>query len=225
VKSQAVDEIQRGLILNEVAHVLKIEPAEVRRLMDRLEPRRPTVAVAPRQSPAKDDARDGEQSAWVHVLEVALNEPAMLSLFEGEPQVSRIQDQRDRRIAMALTASAAELGDFRMADVLARLRDGRDSERAGELARRGAERGNFEGTMRVALERIQRALQFEDYEKSRRELLDVAQEDSNALMAATMKEHRHFAPRRMIRSAVRGPDIPGETLAHNVAQETRVELP
>jgi hypothetical protein len=221
VRSQAVDEIQRGLILNEVAHVLKIEPAEVRRLMDRVMGRKaPGAAALPARSPAPDEARDGEQAAWAHVLEVALNEPATLSMFDGKPNASRIQDARDRRIAAALLAAAAEAPEFRIADVLARLRDEQDAERVSELARRGAERGNFDATMRVALERIGQAARREEYEASRGRMLAMAAPDADTSLSETMKEHRHFAPRRMIRSAVAGVKVGSEVLTDNVAKQT-----
>lgn len=215
----AVDVIQRGLLVNQVAHLLRMDGREVDRLMTRLQGKRlgratgPEAAIGPK---APTPPLDGEQSAWARVLGVALNESGVLRTAGELPDVSRIADERDRRIAGIMGEVARELGEFRPADVLARVHDPADAERVAELARRGATYygANYEETFRLALERMRDAADADEVDRSKRKLSDAAQEDGGADAREQLanihrgiKERRHFLPRRLARQPIGGTDF------------------
>jgi len=207
-RTGAVDVIQRGLLVNQVAHLLRMDGREVDRLMFRLQ----VPQTVPRVEPAKgaggrsSPPPDGVQTAWTHWLEVVLNEPGVLPTGGALPDRSWIRDGRDRRIAGAVFELAESVGGFRLADVLARLNDPGDVDRLTELVEEGRKRGNYEATFRLALERIRGASVSQEVDQSKR-LLQVTQgEEGSPEVARThlahihqrMKERRHYVPRRMI---------------------------
>ncbi len=205
--TSAVDVIQRGLLVNQVAHLLRMNRAEVDRLLVQRQKRRP----ASRGFPAKneDEGRhrsppaDEEQSAWVRVLEVVLGDPEATAVPAPFPDVAEISDSRDRRIAEIVAGLANGSGSFVLADVLSRCQDPGDAERVEELARRGAARGNYEGTLRLALERIRCARRNAATRHGTVPLVSAEGEEKtvedsrNSLVAFAegVREHRHFVPR------------------------------
>ncbi len=229
--SRAVDAIQRGLLTNQVAKVLGVSPADVHREMQRSMSRRhggvPVGSVlqgdGPRAAPP-----DCEQAAWTHILEVALNEPGLLATVVGELNVASIIDVRDRRIAGVVVGLSNELGEFRLADVLARCHEPGDAERIEELVTRGLARGNYDSTLRLAFERIRLATRSRDVDDAARRLLEqtpgvgTAEERSEERDAVHdgLKERRHFAPRRFVRRRLeRGGKDATDTAAQDAALE------
>ena len=224
--SRAVDAIQRGLLANQVAHLLRIDPKEVHQLIARIQSQRrnePSGPPAGTGGPGPAAPLDGEQAAWLQVLEVVLNEPGLLATVDGPLEPERIVDDRDRRIAEVVMGLRDELGKFCLADMLARCHEPADAERATELTQRGAARGNYESTLRLAVERLRRASRFRGVEQDARMLCESTSngETSRGIRSHLetvgdgLKEHRHFAPRRLIRRAVDGvgtdaADVPDE---------------
>lgn len=227
--AEALDAIQKGLLVNQVAHLLRMDRDEVGRLMVATQStRRSASSGGPEKTASAQPGppRDAEQAAWVVVLEVLLNEPGLIGVFDDRPDPARIADERDRRIAGWMFEAAREFGEFRASDVLARSSDSADAERIAELATRGDARGNYEATLRLALERIRQAAQGEGLERARHNLLDAQRGDERAVAdddLATFVDgsrlHRHFGPRRMIRRAAEAP-IPGPTTAVDGATNT-----
>ncbi len=214
--ARAVDAIQQGLLVNQVAHLLRMDHDDVRRQLGRSRPSRPARLSQGEDSTARrPPPRDATQAAWTHLLEVVLNEPALLSIAEGEADPSGIADEQDRRIAAVVFEAARRPEEYRLGDVLARCHNGGDAGRVAELARRGAERGNYEATLRVALHTLGRAARDAEVEESRQRLLaasaGVAGQEVTAdgeRLSVGMREHRHFAPRRLIRRTVGSGSIP-----------------
>lgn len=213
VNTAAVDAIQRGLLVNQIAHLLRIEGDEVSRLMSGLRSSRSDPMSAANQGTVPQRStvpRDEEQAVWVHVLEVLLNKPDLLSMVEFVPDAARITDPRHRRIATALFDAGRSGGPVTLADVLARLHDPEDAQRVAELIDRGAARGNFEGTLRLALERLGKTVRGSAVEQSRKRLLDAAAarnpspqtDEDRRIMLDGVSKHRHYVPRRMVRGAV-----------------------
>ena len=152
VAGQAVDPIQRGLLINQVAHVVRLERNEVERMLRGMRPR--SVTATPRgvalgvkvSQPTSSIAavpngvtvvNDPARRAWDRVLEVLLNEPGLLTVVGALPDLSGIADDRDRRIAGIVLELNETLGEFRLNDVLARCQDPADADtRAGAM--RGA---------------------------------------------------------------------------------------
>lgn len=187
--AQAMDAIQRGLLINQVAHLLQMGREEISRLM-KPRPLRPSAPAAATRDAVTANTlrpRNEEQAAWTHVLEILLNEPALLHGFEQAAGFERIMNECDRRIAIALRDLSAESQEVRLTDVLARCSDTGDAERIGELVRRGAARGNFAATLRLAASRIAKHGKIES--------------------AEAVQTYRHFAPKRMVRGVVGGSSI------------------
>ncbi len=209
VGAQAVDAIRYGLLVNQIAHLLGIEKTEVSRLMERSRPRRPSAAPVSSAAPggvAVPRVTTAEQAAWVHVLEVLLNCPDGFGMLEPDPDVNRIADLRDRRIAAAVFAAAEGAAGFELADVLSRLHDPGDAARVIELVERGAARGNYQATLTLALERLNQGRREREVEESRRLLLQPVAtgsgqqaQDAERRLSDSAKEHCHYVPRRMRR--------------------------
>lgn len=206
--SAAIDAIQLGLIVNQIAHLLHVDRDDVRRMIQprRVRRRGPGIVAAV----SKEKKRHRTSAAWVTVLEVLLNEPALASSVAGKVDLERISDERDRYIAAAVLEAAGDPETYRLSDVLARCRDTADTERVEELVRAGAARGRFEQTLQVALYRLEMETNSHDIEESRNKLMAGAVlsgsaspadlEVSKKISAATYG-HCHFGPRRMIRQA------------------------
>lgn len=232
IETGAVDEIQRGLIVNQVAHVLNLDGREVHRLLSRLRPKRSgSTGAQSAQSGGSSGGPQGElHRAWVTLLEVALAEPGVLCEVDAVPDPGGVASACDRRLAGIVLALREQLGEFRLADVLARCDDPEDVERATELARRGAERGNFEDTLRLALVRIHRATAERETDRTRAKLLDATK--SAALDENTKEElaaiqdgalrRRHYVPRRLVARAI---DDPAPIAADSPQDSGSVEHP
>ncbi len=192
VGARAVDAIQYGLLLNQIAHLLGIDRTQVAQLMERSRSTSSGAGTTP--AATSPDVRSEEQAVWAHWLEVLLACPGAPSRMESWPDVSRISDRRDRRIAQALTEAARASASWGLADVLARCHEPGDAERIGELVERGCERGNFAATLELALERLRRGEAEGRMDGERREL--------SAPVVDGMRDHRHFAPRRFRRQAL-----------------------
>ena len=221
VEARAIDAIQRGLVVNQVAHLLRMDRWEVDRTMRQMRPTRSVnKAVGSASSPASAKApNDQEQAAWTHLLEVVLSQPSVLS-GDGAgklPDVERIEDECDRRIAVAAFELARKEDAFQLADLLARLSEVEDLDRVSELAHRGAERGNFQKRFDLALERIDRSRDFADAERCRAtrtasaspdEGFEERREELAAIhRGATQHRGAGFSPRRLIRQTRAGQNV------------------
>ncbi|MCH8149750.1 MAG: toprim domain-containing protein [Planctomycetes bacterium] len=215
LEAGAVDEIQRGLLVNQVAHVLNLDGREVHRLLSRLRPKRSgSPGVESAQRVDSSGSPQGElQCAWVTLLEVVLAEPGALCEVDSVPDPGGVASACDRRLAGVVLALREQLGEFRLADVLARCADAEDVERATELARRGAERGNYADTLRLALLRIHRATAERESDRSRAKLLDAPNSGASDRktkegLAAVQDggvHRRHFLPRHLVGRAIEDP--------------------
>ncbi len=202
----AVDAIQRGLLVNQVARLLKTDPQEVHSLVARLRSKRgrgvPGQVTLPKAAPPTGE----EQTAWRHVLEVLLNKPGALGAVGSLPDAEQIVDQRDRRIAKIVFERAEKLAEFGIADVLAGCQEPGDAERVAQLAQRGTG-GNHEAKLRLACERIRRADRARQLDKSKRRFLGTTGDGEEAKEARAtletiqkgLKEGHPYVPRRLNR--------------------------
>lgn len=205
--TNAVDAIQRGLLVNQVAHLLGMSQADISSMMARLPGRQRSRAASPsdgsRQSRPSAPA-SAEQSAWGHVLEVLLNEPGLWSSADPLPDPGRIQNDRDRRIAAAVVGLADTVGEFRLADALAKFDDESDVARALELARRGAARENYAQTFSRAIQQIHHAMEDERVDLTRQECVassstepsDKGLDEPLERFGHDVRAHRSYIPRR-----------------------------
>ncbi len=201
----AVDVIHRGLMVNQVAHLLQMDAREVDRLVGgrrtRAGVQRGGALPVMRGNEAVPAGED--QAAWTNALEVFLAEPGLAPEILNLPDGETIADERDRRIAAVVRTLIEQVGEFRLAEVLGRCTEEADVHRAAELAARGAHRGNYEATLRVALQRIRRVLEWQDMEANKRRLLanDITDDEAMVELATIqekLRDRKHYAPRRLI---------------------------
>ncbi len=201
----AVDAIQRGLLVNQVAHLLRMDSSEVNRLIVGLSPRRSqddslSEPGARAGSNRREMPSSSEHAAWTRLLEVLLIEPGAVPEIGLLPDIESMTDERDRRLAKIALALKDQLGEFRLSDVLARCDSPEDARRAGVLARVGSERGNYVATATLAIERILCAREQNELEHRKAALLGegLEEEERTANLAAiyeAAKRRGHFAPR------------------------------
>jgi DNA primase len=206
----SVDVIQRGLISNRLAKLLQLDSLEVNELIIRFQRKRRSRPVEAARDVLGTNRRipvDSEQLALTHVLEVLLNEPGLVSAVDPFPDVTRIADLRCRRIAGHVQNLARTVGEFRLDDVLACCHEPEDAAHATDLAQRGAARGNYEATLKLAVERIGRFARDRTREQARQALTEgnSSKQDSkerNAhlrMIHERLKERSHYAPARKMR--------------------------
>jgi DNA primase len=202
--ANALDAIRKGLLVNQLAHLLRLDRAEVVRLMASQPSGRAAAQNESIRTAEKLAApRDAEQGAWVHLLEVLLNEPGLLGSLSEWPDTARIIGARDRRIAEWIFDCARNFGDFTLTDVLARAQDGDDAARIAELATRGQAVGNFEASFQVAVQRLKQYGATLKLDSARRSLMESPEGEGSELevYADGVRRHRHFGPLRLVRQA------------------------
>jgi DNA primase len=202
----SVDVIQRGLLVNQVAHLLRMDSNEVRKLIRQQTPRPqggPPLEKAVAGSGNRLGREDEEQAAWGHLLGAVLNEPGLLGAANGKLDVTRIRNEVDRRVAERVLELFGRVGDFRLADLLAVCHDPGELTRVMALSEQGAARANYEATFQLALARVVRRsgsiLPGNGPSVSDESTGDPESRESLQAFSDAVRTHRHFAPRRMIR--------------------------
>lgn len=150
-QSGSLDEISRGAIFARLAGLAEIPVADVHRLYDR-RMRRPVSRSSPAAGPnaaatpaeVDDQARDEEQDGLRIMLEVLLNEPGLFEAVRDVFAPQRFRDRGDARIAQVVADLAETVGEFHLAEVIARFEDPQLTSRATELALAGERIGNFQ---------------------------------------------------------------------------------
>lgn len=154
----SIDAIQRGLLINQIAHLLSLDAAEVRTLLADAERRIASSSATGGSAGSRQSAmRPIASTEWRQLLQVALCESGVLLAKDRWPDPDGIDDERDRRIAHMIFDLAQRIGEFTLADVLSACRVEGDAEYVASLAQRGLDRGNFEATLDIALSKIERA--------------------------------------------------------------------
>lgn len=200
----AVDVIQRGLMVNQVAHVLGMDRSEVSRLLTQRRGKPMSAPLPVSASAGRDIAgrpHDAEQAAWETLLEATLAEPAAMAR-DAWPDLLGIANLLDRRIASICRELSGSLGEFGLPDVLVRLDSDDHVRRASELTERGLARGNIEATMAAALEKLRGAERRRELDKSKERLQQGDGLDNQRTELANiqngLRERRNFAPRRFV---------------------------
>jgi len=210
----AIDNIQRGLLVDQVALLLGLARSERERLhhdLAELGRRRRNRGPSPTRTSElgrREPPVDEEQAAWTRVLEVLLNEPSAADAEALLLDVERVADDRDRRIAAAVFGLLERDRQFVLADVLARLHEPLDAQRVEKLTRDGEARGNYINTLRLAVERIRRASDEKELELGRQRCVGAKTaegpfEDSRDELESYndgVQRHRHFVPRKWQRA-------------------------
>jgi len=203
---QAVDPVQRGLVLNQISKLLSIAPEQVHRVVSSLvrQARRggPPTDSRPLPGPREIDA---EQVALREVLEVLLNEPSYYDSVAEQFDPAAFSDPDLAAVARQVVDLARSQGDFRLAQLIARFEEPRFGRLITDLQSAGERRGNFAATIEGAIGRLQevRAARAA-YQIAVRLKQDGGSGDQEDLLRVyeASRSHRHFAPRRHL--AARG---------------------
>ncbi len=205
----AMDPIQRGLIANRIASLVGAEPREIHNLLTKTRPRRVTAQASVSADAVQTTStkpHDGIQAAWADLIGTLLIEPGLLSEIGNWPDLETIAGTLDRKIAEEVIDLFEEFGEFKLHEVFARFRDPADIRRIAELAERAQLRGNTSATVNVALHRIRQGDSAKAEDSARERLNDDSAQDDRDVrddalrtIHGSLKELRHFAPRRMLR--------------------------
>lgn len=194
-RTGAVDAIQRGLLVNQVAVLLHLSPRDVHGLLRDAERRSRRGHGHAGDPTGRDDARatpvSGDRAAWRRVLGVLLNAPASVANLAATPDPDPVRDTPEGRIASLVLGMIADHTDVTVSDVLARCEDPGDARLVSELARRGVALGNYDATLAVAVEQLERGT-TSDASRSPRERL------ASLSARAVGRPRRGFAPRRKV---------------------------
>lgn len=215
----AMDVIQRGLMVNQVAHVLHMDRSEVHRLLA-ASGRSGSSGTKPQGLTAPSRPHDPVQAAWESLLEAALADPAAADVGNW-PDSSGIADAQVRALVEACRELSDGGGVFSLADLMACLPDGELGRRAGEMAERGLARGHIVATRTAALSRLHSARRVRELEESKLRLHQGSGTIDDRTELATihdrLRERRGFAPRRFVaslpvREEPEGPSKPTSTM-------------
>ncbi len=208
VNAGAVDVIQRGLILNQIAKLLSLPSAEVYGRLGAIQKRLSRLRVAPALAETPEAAAlrrtEARQTALRHIVEVLINEPRYVGqvgdVFEREsiedPVLSRIA-----REVLAWCRQEPEDGQWRLDVLLSRFEDVRFGQWVTDLRSAGLKRGNYRLTIEGALECIRRADRVEKAARAaqaapeaRRQADREAENRALAALTEGARRHRHFSP-------------------------------
>lgn len=202
--AEALDAIRKGLLVNQLAHLLRLDRAEVAALVASHSPQPRKSLARPANQAEVVSPPNSEEAAWIRLIEIFLNEPGLLGTLDNWPDPNRITDARDRRIAQWVFDCARSFGEFSLRDVLARAQDSDDAARVAELAVRGQTLGNYQASFEALMERLQGYETQTKLDQARTCLLQEPQHQGQELeiYAEGVSRHRHFGPRRLVRQAV-----------------------
>jgi DNA primase len=133
----AIDAIQQGIIVGQLANLLELPAERVRGLLyDRAQHvRRQAVETVSRRL---DRPRSAEQAALVEILRLVIAQPEYYAQLGEEFDADRIEEPAYRRIAEHMRAVATKRGGFVLADLLARLTDTNEADLLTDLATEGS---------------------------------------------------------------------------------------
>ncbi|MFH0981177.1 MAG: DNA primase [Planctomycetota bacterium] len=204
----AVDTIQRGVVIHQIARLLALPANEVAGLLVQRSER---VTRAPAKMPAPgigtgplSAASDAEQLALVSLLEILVCEPGLLAEVREVFGAERFKDPALRHIAEVFLQLAEQRGDFTASDLLAGLESPAEAQMVADMVFRAEKRGNLSAT----LAGVREQLKFLDDVRRSREAGErvkraqpaspdgLAEAEENAFLSAvnegTLRYH-HFA--------------------------------
>ena len=161
-----IDAIQRGLVVNQVAKLLALPPGEVQELLARTASSRGGRVSQKQMATGAGGvgriraSEDVGQAAARAVLEVLLNAPALYAMADGIFEVDQLDDPSLRKVGQRIwdAARCHSTGDSSfLGELLSSTEDQAEARVLIELSNAGEHIGNWEETLRCALERIEQA--------------------------------------------------------------------
>jgi DNA primase len=206
VNAGAVDVIQRGLVLNQVAKLLALSPSEVHSrvvALERQARRSPSrdAAPAPQEAVRLAPSTDGVAKAARELIEVLVCEPSLWEQCEPVLAGRSVSDPVLARLVSEVFAwcrAPAGDGGPQVADLIGRLGSPEYGRIITDLQRAGQARGNYAATVQGALfciEEADRGRQTAEAGRLVRSDQDRESQD-RALLAVheAGRARRHFAP-------------------------------
>jgi len=185
------DPIWRGLLLNHIAKLLSMAPAQVLAVVNQLKARSVSIhmdrsadAVSTTQVQPSLTALD---KALRQVLEVLLNKPSYIEKVAEVMGPDDFSDPNLRAVAAAIFKWASDSDNCRLADLLAVHMDLDQVDLITSLAEQGQRKGNFQSNLSGALSYIREARQRQQLlrtaEVLRQGESDLSDEQVNKLLA------------------------------------------
>ncbi|MCK4625830.1 MAG: DNA primase [Phycisphaerae bacterium] len=145
----AVDAIQRGVIIHQVARLLALSADEVAGLFAPQPKRRAPANQAVQQADASTGQPAGgpEQLVLVGMLEILVCEPGLLGEVEEVFKPEWFQDPVYRQMAEVFLQMADRYGEFDASELIAALESPVQAGLITDMIVRGTERGNFSATL------------------------------------------------------------------------------
>jgi DNA primase len=147
----AVDAIQRGVIIHQVARLLALPAEEVAALFSHQHPRRGepagTDAVPAAGTRPVGIGSDAEQKALLGMLEILVCEPGLLGEVADVFHPERIREPSHQRIAQVVLQLAERYGEFGTAELLAALESPAEADLVTDMLFRAERRGNLAATL------------------------------------------------------------------------------
>ncbi|MCE5326675.1 MAG: DNA primase [Planctomycetaceae bacterium] len=173
----AIDTVRQSQLAQHIGHLLNIPPAELQQEMRRLSRQvRPTARSG--AAPATTgSAIEGTLRPQRHVLEVLLNKPELFDTAAERVSPRDFTDASFARIAQCLWQAAAE-GVTAPEQITCRAEIADLGNLLADLIATGEHRGNFEDTLRGAMD-------FISYQRSRQEAQQAPASEEERLRAAT----------------------------------------
>ncbi len=164
VNAGAVDAIQRGLILNQVAKLLSLPPGEIHARLaasQQRQSRSQMRTAAPGVGGTEAAPRpDGRQGALRQLLEVLVNEPRFIQQVGDVLESHAFADPVLARIAgevLTWCREGSERGAWRLDELIGRFEDPTFARVVTDLQAAGEERGNYAATAENAVQRLRDA--------------------------------------------------------------------
>lgn len=233
--SDALDVIGRGLVVNQVAGLLSLDPREVHRLMSRLQRRAESPASASRADVAAVERQarsaDGGEAAALVLLGVVLSDGGYCADAGDVLRCAPFGSAMDRGLAGVALELFDAYGEFDLGEVLARCEEPAMAQRAIDLAEEAQRRGNPAASVHAALSRWDDAQRERQLSGLRGNIVEAISrppsEDDDAAQAAAheyldgLTKARHFAPRRF-RGRISG-DLPPRNEGEAAVSQSPVE--
>lgn len=151
----AIDAIQQGLVLRQLADLLGVSTDGVRRLLADASRRMGRGKVDGGTNEDREESpRDSIQSAMVTMLEVLVNEPGLYDGVSDLFDPARFVNPAYGRVAACVRDLCEAVGEFSHSELQSRIEDAETSSVLADLAFHGTERGNFAVTLDGAAVRL-----------------------------------------------------------------------
>jgi len=194
-----MDGISRGLVLNRVAKLLDIPSSEVHQRVNRQKRWQRKTANGAQQG--QQIILDGVAKSHQEVLEVLLNRPDLFGeVRRAIPNVEDIAEPVLQQIARRIWVCLEKSDNVPLAEILAGCESPQLCEKILSLAELGEIRGNYEETLRGALENIER-IGRQQAKQELRVVFDKARQQygkdaHNAMMLEIQAKHEPDVRRR-----------------------------